>query len=145
MNSPQEIANCLNVSFDIVFTKEDTENIPDLGPRDTRSPLVNIIITEDMVTDRLMELKPGKSSGPDGIHSKGVCEAFEELVVPLTILYDKSFECGTLPKKWYEAKVVSVFLKVRRDSLDNQKPVSLTSVCGKILEMIIRAVLYSTS
>ncbi|KAK4326012.1 hypothetical protein Pmani_003435 [Petrolisthes manimaculis] len=61
-----------------MFTREDTENIPDLDPRDIRGPIESINITEDIVREKLKEIKPGKSEGSDGIHSKVVCETLND-------------------------------------------------------------------
>ena len=47
-----------------------------------------------MVRDRLKEQKPGKSAGPDGIHSRVVVETQEQLVRPLTIIFNKSLSQG---------------------------------------------------
>ena len=57
----------LNNYFASVFTKEDTDNIPEPEPQVVQSSLSTIIVTEQMVRDRLKEQKPGKSAGPDGI------------------------------------------------------------------------------
>ena len=62
-----------------------------------------------MVRDRLKEQKPGKSAGPDGIHSRVVVETQEQLVRPLTIIFNKSLSEGVVP--WKEAEVVPIFKK----------------------------------
>ena len=47
-----------------------------------------------MVRDRLKEQKPGTYAGPDGIHSRVVVETQEQLVRPLTIIFNKSLSEG---------------------------------------------------
>ena len=89
-----------------------------------------------MVRDRLKEQKPGKSAGPDGIHSRVVVETQEQFVRPLTIIFNKSQSEGVIPDSWKEAEVVPIFKKVKRDDPGNYRPVSLTSVCGKIMEQL---------
>ena len=49
-----------------------------------------------MVRDRLKEQKPGKSAGPDGIHSRVVVETQEQLVRPLTMIFNKSLKEGVV-------------------------------------------------
>ena len=60
-----------------------------------QSSLSTIIVTEQMVRDRLKEQKPGKSAGPDGIHSRVVVETQEQLVRPLTMIFNKSLKEGS--------------------------------------------------
>ena len=88
--------------------------------------------------DRLEEQTPGKSAGPDGIHSRVVVETQEQLVRPLTIIFNKSLSEGVVPDSRKEAEVVPILKKGKRDDHDNHRPVSLTSVCGKTMEEIVR-------
>ena len=135
---PHEKADMLNNYFASVFTKEDTDNIPEPEPQVVQSSLSTIIVTEQMVRDRLKEQKPGKSAGPDGIHSRVVVETQEQLVRPLTMIFNKSLKEGVVPNSWKEAEVVPIFKKGKRDDPGNYRPVSLTSICGKIMEKIVR-------
>ena len=90
-----------------------------------------------MVRDRLKEQKPGKSAGPGGIHSRVVVETHEQLVRPLTMIFNKSLKEGVVSNSWKEAEVVSIFKKGNRDDPGHYRPVSLTSVCGKIMDNIV--------
>ena len=95
-------------------------------------------VRSEITRDRLKEQKPGKSAGPDGIHSRVVVETQEQLVRPLTMIFNKSLKEGVVPNSWKEAEVVPIFKKGKRDDPGNYRPVSLTSICGKIMEKIVR-------
>ena len=55
-------AELLNQQFQSVYTKEDTGNIPDKVP-----PMDSIIISPNGVNKLLKDLRPFKSTGPNGI------------------------------------------------------------------------------
>ena len=69
----------------------------------------------------------------------------ESLVVPLTLIYDKSLKDGILPDCWKEATVVAIHKKGSKRDVRNYRPVSLTSVICKMLEAIIRNHILATS
>jgi len=48
------------------------------------------------VHEKLLGLNPGKSVGPDNIHPRVLKEAADFLVVPLTNIFQHSFEIGLL-------------------------------------------------
>jgi len=62
----------------------------------------------------------------------------EAVALPLTILYQKSLEEGTLAKDWKLAVVVPIFKKGNKHEASNYRPVSLTSVPCEVLESVIR-------
>ena len=53
-------------------------------------------------------------------------------------LFRTSLDEGVLPQEWKEAKVTPIFKKGSRNNVENYRPTSLTSVCCKIMEKIIR-------
>ena len=58
---------------------------------------------------------------------------------PLTLIFQKSIDCGKMPCTWKDARVTPLF-KYKRNKAEtgNYRPVSLTSVICKSLEKIIR-------
>ena len=65
-------------------------------------------------------------------------ELRHQLVSPLTKLFKLSLETGIVPQEWKEARVSPLFKKGKRDKPENYRPVSLTSIIGKIFESIIK-------
>ena len=101
-------------------------------------PLTNIIITPDVVYDKLVHLNPSKAPGPEGWPILSFKENAQQLCIPLSILFSKSLESGLLPNSWKEAFVTPVFKKGSRSCVDNYRPISLTSPVIKIMESIVR-------
>ncbi|KFW64420.1 hypothetical protein AS28_10093, partial [Pygoscelis adeliae] len=95
------------------------------------------IIQEEAVNDLLRHLDTHKSMGPDGIHPRVLRELAEELAKWLSIIYQQSWLTGEVPDDWRLANVTPIYKKGRKEDPGNYRPVSLTSVPGKIMERII--------
>ena len=95
------------------------------------------IIQGEMVSDLLHHLDTHKSVGLDGIHPRVLRELAEVLIKPLSIIYQQSWLTGEVPVDWKLANVTLIYRKGRKENPGNYKPVSLTSVPGKVMEQII--------
>ena len=62
----------------------------------------------------------------------------EQLSGVLEIIFSKSLIEGEIPNEWREANITPLFKKGSKLTASNYRPVSLTSVCCKIMEGIIR-------
>ncbi|KAK4818722.1 hypothetical protein QYF61_018701 [Mycteria americana] len=94
-------------------------------------------IQGEMVGDLLHHLDTHKSMGPDGIHPRVPRELAEALTKPLSILYQQSRLTGEVPVDWGLANVTPIYKKGRKEDPGNYRPISLTSVPGKVMEQII--------
>ena len=56
----------------------------------------------------------------------------------LSIIFFKSRETGDVPEDGRRASVVPIFKKGKKEEPGNYRPVSLTSIPGKILEQIVQ-------
>ena len=141
-NSDSEKADVLLNFFTNVFTKEDTQNMPNFDTKcDTKLPFIHI--DEDKMFKALNNLKPNKSPGPDEIHPKVLKELSRELAHPMTLLFNKSLSDGVVPSAWKVAEVRPIFKKGCRSDPGNYRPVSLTSVVSKLFETFFRDALYN--
>ena len=131
-------ANLLNDFFCSVFTNEDLTNIPDPPTLNINKDFPNLVITKDMVLKKLKQLRINKSQGPDDIHPHLLHELKNELAEPLAILYSKCIESGTIPEAWKIASVTPIFKKGDKSSPGNYRPISLTCICCKVLESIVK-------
>ncbi|KFW85634.1 LINE-1 reverse transcriptase, partial [Manacus vitellinus] len=98
-------------------------------------------IQEETVSGPLSHLDAHKSMEPDGIHPRVMRELAEELAKLLSIIYQQSRLTGEVPDDWKLANVTLVHNKGQKEDLENYRPVSLTSVPGKVMEQIILSVI----
>ena len=134
----QNQANIMGNQFSSVFTKEDTSNLPDLGPSNTQSaPPINV--DPKGIQKLLKDLKPHKATGPDCIPARLLKTAADELAPGLAHLFQISVDNGKIPLDWKTALVTPVFKKGNRSDPGNYRPISLTSIACKILEHVIHS------
>ncbi|KAK4815820.1 hypothetical protein QYF61_007429, partial [Mycteria americana] len=95
------------------------------------------IIQGEMVSDLLHGLDIHKFVGPDEIHPRVLKELADVLTKPLSIIYQQSWLTGEVPADWRLVNVTPIFKKGQKEDPGNYRPVSLTSVPGKLMEQII--------
>ena len=130
-------AEILNTQFKSVFTTED----PNL-PRESGSdipPLPDINIFPEGVEKLLKKLDPNKATGPDGIGTRILQAAADDLAPALSLIFQRSLDTGVLPESWLQANISPIYKKGDRTQAENYRPISLTSVCCKVLEHIIHS------
>ena len=79
-----------------------------------------------------------KSPGPDAIHPHLLKNCADLLALPLSCIFQKSFQNSCLPDDWKSAVVTPLFKKGSKLDPGNYRPVSLTCVSCKVMEAIIR-------
>ncbi|XP_074641184.1 uncharacterized protein LOC141898932 [Tubulanus polymorphus] len=131
-------SNILNNQFCSVFTKEDTSNIPSLG----ESPypaMPDIQVSSHGVYCLLNKINPRKTCGPDNIPGRILQAVAQEIAPAVCLLFNESLRTGEIPEIWKHASVQPIFKAGNRSQPENYRPVSLTSICSKLLEHIIRS------
>ena len=94
-------------------------------------------MTEEGVRKLLRKLNPHKASCPDLIPARILKDMADEISPLLTLIFQRSFDCGKVPDDWRSANINPVFKKGDRFKASNYCPVSLTNLCCKIQEHII--------
>ncbi|KAK4810556.1 hypothetical protein QYF61_004519 [Mycteria americana] len=136
----EEKAEVLNAFFASVFNSRAScslgTQLPKSEERD-RDQNGAPIIQGEMVSDLLHHLDTHKSMGPDEIHPRVLKELADVLTKPLSIIYQQSWLTGEVPADWRLANVTPIYKKGQKEDPGNYRPVSLTSVPGKLMEQII--------
>ena len=103
-STAQEKADTLNDFFVIVFTRENKASTPAPQNRRINESLVAIVLTPDMVRQKLKNLNPGKSPGHDEWHPHFLRELANFIGIPLSILFNKLVKSNN---NFYLQKTVS--------------------------------------
>ena len=95
-------------------------------------------VTEDDISKKLIQLKIDQSPGPDLIHPGVLYETRDVIIRPPFLIFRKSLKFGTLSTDWKLAEVTAVHKKGSKSDSGNYRPISLTSVCCRIMESLVR-------
>ena len=105
----------------------------------------DISITVEDVYKRLTDLNVNKSPGPDNVKCVGPTHRIDAFYTWLPmhfnhtqLIFSKSISEGKIPEDWKEPDITAIHKKGDKRLTENYRPISLTSVCCKVLEKIVR-------
>ncbi|KAK3096098.1 hypothetical protein FSP39_023212 [Pinctada imbricata] len=132
-------ADILNKQFTSVFSIEDPSvNMPEME-QSPHPEVDNITIHEAGICKLLSNLNPHKATGPDSVSPRLLKETSYELSPALSLFFQASLDQGTVPSDWKAANITPLFKKGDRSMAVNYRPVSLTSVCSKVMEHVVHS------
>jgi len=116
------------------------------GPQESHAPEVREaahreddfpLVMEDRMRNCLSNLDAHKAMTPNGMHPRVLREQADVIAEPLSIIFERSWRAGEVPVDWRKASVTPIFKKGKKEDPGNYRPVSLTSIPGKVMEQLI--------
>ena len=118
-------------------------------------------ISPSMVCRVITKLKSEKSTGPNGWPIEVIKQCSQQISIPLSIIFNKSFQSGvlpqdwkvayitpihkttkclqnsSLPKEWLVHCITPVYKSGSKELMTNYRPISLPCIVSKILERLV--------
>ena len=93
-------------------------------------------VSKEEVLKIIHKEKSNKASGWDDIDINVVKVVAEEIVSPLTEIFNQSFRQGSVPRDLKISKVIPIFKSGENDQFSNYRPVSILPVFSKLIEKL---------
>lgn len=136
---PAHTADLINNFFTSIGPKLGDKIAPTLDPgtlmeSEFLSQPINPITPEKILKfpDDFSELK---SSGCLYLNSRCYIAAFKTLPIQLSFIFNLSLSTAIIPDKWIRGLGTPIRKKGDITAIDNWRPISITHICSKILEM----------
>ncbi|KAG0413267.1 hypothetical protein HPB47_009602, partial [Ixodes persulcatus] len=130
-------SECLTQLRQRYLPPPDTPRYADYTGPPNNLPYLNAPITDIEIRAALTDIRRNTSPGPDKIRYSLLYNLSDSETTQLTTYLNEVWESGTLPKEWKEATVVLIPKPGKPLSLENLRPISLTSCLGKLLEKVL--------
>ena len=94
-------------------------------------------VTEHELLTEINNLNENKSAGHDEISAKMIKTIGEEIVKPLTHIYNSTFLTGKIPNFLKIALVTPIFKANENNLFENYRPISVLTCFSKLLEKLM--------
>ena len=143
IDDPSDMAEVFN-DFFVNIGPNLANNIPNtntdfhkfLNDPNPQSLFFNPIIEEE-TKNIIINLNTKKGAGHDGLTNFLLKNIVDVIISPLTFIFNLSLTTGAVPLNMKIARVVPIFKKGQKESLNNYRPISLLTSISKILEKLV--------
>jgi ribonucleases P/MRP protein subunit RPP40 len=135
--SDKDKVSVLNQQFSSVYVNENLTDIPELAENCDFPGQASLNFSSEDIVTIVKSISSKKAPGPDNVHIKLLKLAPVEISHYLKVIFDKSLELGVVPDAWKTANIVPIPKKGLSSDPAMYRPISLTSLCCKILEKLI--------
>lgn len=133
-NSDKEAADSYNINlvqrFPVVYNLQGQQLPTNIGSEAPYISLHEVILG-------IRALRNGSACGPDKVPSWFLKKFEIHLAEPLTALFNLSLQTGVFPSSWKHATITPLPKVKSPKSVNDLRPISLTSIIGKIFERIV--------
>ena len=98
---------------------------------------LDCVITEREISRAIIDLKPGKSAGPDNFLNEYFKHGKTQLLPYLHKLFNTIFAIGYFPDSWSEGYIIPLHKKGSLNNPENYRGITLLSVLGKLFTRIL--------
>ena len=134
-DSPKETADALIRQFNSVttFCSGATYVSNPIG----MAGLSQIVFTPSTVARKLSTLRQNTAPGIDGLRPKVIRAIALSLSIPLSVLFQHSFDSSTFPNDWKQGVITPIYKGGRRSDPANYRPITLLPIISKVMESIV--------
>jgi hypothetical protein len=94
-------------------------------------------LTEYELQIEINNLNENKNAGHDEVSAKMIKKISENIIKPLTYIYNLSFQTGKIPN-FFKLAIISPIYKANENNLfENYRPISVLTCFSKLLEKLI--------
>lgn len=144
ITSEKDIANAFNCHYVNISSKLNCNVYPPqinklnmIKYTQNKAQFVLYPTNEGEIIKAIKSLKNKKSQDIHGLSNILVKSCYKNILHPLKLIINQSFNQGIFPDRLKIAKVQPIYKKGDRDKLENYRPISLLPVFSKIFERIL--------